>query len=50
MSERFEKNPLYVNDPFMRHWASPEGQWITFKDGRRGSKAISPDQSRSACP
>ena len=33
MSERFEKNPLYVNDPFMRHWASPEGQWITFKDG-----------------
>lgn len=33
MSERFEKNPLYVNDPYMRHWASPEGQWITFKDG-----------------
>jgi len=33
LSERFEKNPLYVNDPFMRHWASPEGQWITFKDG-----------------
>ncbi len=33
MSERFEKNPLYVNDPFMRHWASPEGQWVTFKDG-----------------
>lgn len=32
-SERFEKNPLYVNDPFMRHWASPEGQWVTFKDG-----------------
>lgn len=32
-SERFEKNPLYVNDPYMRHWASPEGQWITFKDG-----------------
>ena len=33
LSERFEKNPLYVNDPFMRHWASPEGQWVTFKDG-----------------
>lgn len=33
MSERFEKNPLYVNDPYMRHWASPEGQWITLKDG-----------------
>ena len=33
LSERFEKNPLYVNDPFMRHWASPEGQWITFKNG-----------------
>jgi len=33
LSERFEKNPLYVNDPYMRHWASPEGQWITFKNG-----------------
>ena len=33
LSERFEKNPLYVNDPFMRHWSSPEGQWVTFKDG-----------------
>ncbi|MDR2849833.1 MAG: hypothetical protein LBW77_04720, partial [Verrucomicrobiota bacterium] len=33
MTERFEKNPLYVNDPFMRHWASPEGQWVTFQDG-----------------
>ncbi|MDD2454765.1 MAG: hypothetical protein PHG96_01765 [Kiritimatiellae bacterium] len=33
LSERFEKNPLYVNDPYMRHWASPEGQWVTFKDG-----------------
>ncbi len=32
-SERFEKNPIYVNDPFMRHWSSPEGQWVTFKDG-----------------
>jgi hypothetical protein len=24
-SERFEKNPLYVNDRTRRHWASPEG-------------------------
>jgi hypothetical protein len=31
--ERFEKNPLYVNDPYMRHWASPEGQWVTFPNG-----------------
>ncbi|MBP5322077.1 MAG: hypothetical protein J6334_13960 [Kiritimatiellae bacterium] len=34
MVERFEKNPLYVNDPFMRHWASPEGQWVTFPNGQ----------------
>jgi len=33
LAERFEKNPLYVNDPYMRHWASPEGQWVTFEDG-----------------
>lgn len=32
-ADRFEKNPLYVNDPFMKHWSSPEGQWITFKNG-----------------
>jgi len=32
-AERFEKNPLYVNDPYMRHWSSPEGQWVTFKNG-----------------
>ncbi len=24
----FEKNRAYVEDPFMRHWSSPEGQWI----------------------
>lgn len=34
MVERFEKNPLYVNDPFMRHWASPEGQWVTLPNGQ----------------
>ncbi|MBN2301706.1 MAG: hypothetical protein JXN60_04225 [Lentisphaerae bacterium] len=25
---KFEKNRLYVEDPFMRHWSSPEGQWL----------------------
>lgn len=33
-ADRFEKNLQYVNDPFMRHWASPEGQWHTARDGR----------------
>ena|GEM_PF-899286 len=33
LADRFEKNPLYVNDPFMKNWASPEGAWITFPDG-----------------
>ncbi len=32
-ADRFEKNPAYINDPFMRHWAAPEGQWITLRDG-----------------
>jgi hypothetical protein len=32
-TDRFEKNPAYVNDPFMRHWAAPEGQWLTQRDG-----------------
>lgn len=31
--DRFEKNLQYVNDPFMRHWASPEGQWLPQSDG-----------------
>lgn len=22
-----EKNQIYITDPFMRHWSSPEGQW-----------------------
>ena len=30
---QFEKNRLYVEDPFMRHWSSPEGQWLDTKDG-----------------
>lgn len=25
---KFEKNRNYVQDPFMRHWSSPEGQWL----------------------
>lgn len=29
---RFEKNRAFVQDPFMRHWSSPEGQWIEQKD------------------
>ena len=24
----FEKNRQFIEDPFMRHWSSPEGQWI----------------------
>ncbi|OGV64736.1 MAG: hypothetical protein A2498_13530 [Lentisphaerae bacterium RIFOXYC12_FULL_60_16] len=29
----FEKNRLYVEDPFMRHWSSPEGQWLQDTNG-----------------
>ena len=32
-TDRFEKNPAFINDPYMRHWAAPEGQWITMRDG-----------------
>lgn len=32
-TDRFEKNLAFINDPFMRHWAAPEGQWITLRDG-----------------
>ncbi len=31
---RFEKTDLFVQDPYMRHWASPEGEWIQLPDGR----------------
>ena len=31
---RFEKNRNFVDDPFMRHWSSPEGQWVTLADKR----------------
>lgn len=27
--ELVQKNPVYREDSFMRHWASPEGQWIS---------------------
>ncbi|MCL2105049.1 MAG: hypothetical protein FWH21_08385, partial [Kiritimatiellaeota bacterium] len=33
LADRFEKNPLYASDPFMKNWASPEGAWISFPDG-----------------
>ena len=29
---QFEKNRMYQKDPFMRHWSSPEGQWIEMPD------------------
>lgn len=29
---QFEKNETFVKDPYMRHWSSPEGEWITGKD------------------
>lgn len=32
-TDQVEENPQYVEDRFMRHWASPEGQWVTFPDG-----------------
>ncbi len=28
-----EKNPVYLADPFMRHWSSPEGEWYTDESG-----------------
>ena len=30
---RYEKNPVFSTDPYMLHWSSPGGQWITMKDG-----------------
>jgi len=26
-SEQLQRNPLFMDDPYMRHWASPEGEW-----------------------
>jgi len=31
---RYEKNDRFATDPFMRHWASPEGQWLEERDKR----------------
>lgn len=30
---QFEKNRAFVDDPFMRHWSSPEGQWLEDRNG-----------------
>ncbi|NLZ63795.1 MAG: hypothetical protein GX902_08305 [Lentisphaerae bacterium] len=32
-TEQEQKNPIFQSDNFMRHWASPEGQWIAGGDG-----------------
>lgn len=29
-TDQFEKNKLFVIDPYMRHWASTAGQWLTY--------------------
>ena len=29
---RFEKNQYFMADAFMRHWSSPEGEWIPYKE------------------
>ena len=31
LKELKQKNPVFEHDSFMRHWASPEGQWIAGK-------------------
>ena len=30
---QFEKNRYFIDDPFMRHWSSPEGEWIPDQSG-----------------
>lgn len=32
LEDRYEKNNIYVSDPYMRHWASPEGQWLEYPE------------------
>ncbi len=34
-----EKNPIYLADPFMRHWSSPEGEWYTDNEGMTWHKS-----------
>ena len=36
---QFEKNRAFRDDPFMRHWSSPEGQWITMPDNSTWHKS-----------
>ncbi|MCF7854181.1 MAG: hypothetical protein K9N51_05230 [Candidatus Pacebacteria bacterium] len=36
---KYEKNRIFVTDPFMRHWSSPEGAWITYPDGETWHKS-----------
>lgn len=31
---RFEKNRVFAEDPYMRHWSSPEGEWVEDEKGR----------------
>ena len=36
--ETHQQNKEYRDDPFMRHWSSPEGEWIADDDGLRWHK------------
>ena len=36
---RYEKNRMFVEDRFMRHWSSPEGEWIRYPDGTTWHKS-----------
>ncbi len=37
--EKQETNKIFRNDPFMRNWSSPEGQWVTLPDGHTWHKS-----------
>ncbi|OPZ29380.1 MAG: hypothetical protein BWZ02_01017 [Lentisphaerae bacterium ADurb.BinA184] len=36
---QFEKNQIFITDPFMRHWSSPEGEWIDDRAGKLWNKS-----------
>lgn len=36
---KYEKNDAYVEDPFMRHWSSPEGEWTDDEEGLTWNKS-----------
>jgi hypothetical protein len=36
---RFEKNRIFATDPYMRHWSSPEGEWLTNGKGETWHKS-----------